>query len=336
MDLIAAAREHLAEWGGLGAIGSRAEVAQGSTLDNIIDRVHRRHERYETLALAELPNPAELHEDAILGTFSYTLQSSSVRLVRSDILISLDGTAETPPALARDYLTTRFGKASKIRWPQLTRLKVNTRPLPLYAKPCRFREGAYVDIQAAYWSILAATGWNVDYYPGRWLLAGDPVSDFPFQGSSARHKLARVSLVSSALHVPMSRWSAGRREVLSVDTGNKLINSQLVGAVRDTLHAIAWEARRAGAVYVATDGYICPDYRSIRAVCEAVRSWGLEPRIKGHGNGAVYGPGSYMVGPMHSRTPHDRLIPADNMREGEYDGWLKPRFSALVSRNKGA
>jgi hypothetical protein len=299
-------------------------------MEAIITRVHDRQAKWESVEVGELPPPQALSEDAMLGAFSYALQTSRKRLLRSDVLISVDGTKDTPPALARDYLTLKHGRAARIKWAQLRTLKEHTRPLPVYVKPTRFEEGFYIDIRSAYWQILRVVGWQVDYYPGKWLMRGPGVRDFPYQREKRAEKLSRNCLVSAAQGGELPRWVAGRQAIEPIRVGNRLINAQLVGIVRDVLHAIGLEAQRAGAIYVATDGYIAPDMRTAQKVGQLIRDWGLDARLKGAGPGAVYGSGSYAVGQMIGRAPKSGL-PVSNLSKGEYDTWLAPLFAGLAS-----
>ena len=297
----------------------------------IITRVHSRQERWLTERMQQLPSPFDLKEDAILGSFSYALQSSRKRLLRSDVLLRVDGTSDTPPSLARDYLLIRHKKARGVSWPQLVRIKEEERPMPLYAQPQRFSEGYYIDIRGAYWSIMQVIGWKADYFPGRWLGRGEGVRDFPYQEDERRQKIARVSLVSSCRPSKVPRWSVGTQSLQTVSTGNPLINMQLFGAVRDVLNAIAWEARAVGAIYVATDGYIAPTYKKACAILEAIDSWGLKARVKGAGPGLVAGAGCYHVGELHTARPTEERLPVDTMKASAYDGWLKGAFGRLAA-----
>jgi hypothetical protein len=264
----------------------------------------------------------------MLGAFSYALQTSRKRLLRSDVLISVDGTQDTPPALARDYLTLKYGKAGRVTWPQVKRLKETARPLPLFIKPTTFDEGYYIDVRAAYWQIMQIVGWQVDYYPGRWLMRGPGVRDFPYREDKRPQKMARNCLVSAGQKGGLLRWMAGPKTTQEVNAGNRLINGQLVGLVHDVLHAIAVQAQRAGVVYVATDGYVAPTMRIAQRVGRILEDWGLEARLKGAGGGGVYGAGAYTVGRLRSRAPRSGQ-PVANLEPGEYDRWLQPRFEAL-------
>lgn len=201
----------------------------------------------------------------VLGTYSYTNRNLHTRLADKTDTIFLAPYIYTPSELARDYLTYRYGKARRICKEQW-RLFRNTAPAaPLYAKPGLYRDYQYVDLKAAYWSIVNLVGWDVDYMPERWLSYGDPPSDFP----APNHKASRSALVS-----------ATRRSVVMVKTGenvyeksiyNPLWNDSLWYVVMHILHMIALKALALGAVYVHTDGYMLPaeNVQELRKFIEA-------------------------------------------------------------------
>lgn len=305
------------------------KIKGSPTLDAIITKVHDRQDKWKTIRQNPLPMPQEITETAILGSFSYALQETHRRIIRSDLLVSVNGTADTPPSIARDYLKLKFGKAERVKHTQILRLRETYRDYPLLAKPQKFDEGFYIDIKSAYWSILQISGWRVDYYPGRWLMRGQGVRDFPFQDPDHRpQKIARHALVSSGVMGELSQWRPRDRTIVSIKAGNPLINSQLIGLVHDVLHSIAVQARRAGAIYTATDGYICPNTKTMMKVDQIIKDWGLVGRVKAYGPGEVYGPGAYRVGPVKSRSPARGRI--NNIKAGEYDKWLQPRFAKLA------
>lgn len=300
-------------------------------MEAIITRVHDRQEKWRTVVVPELPDPPLLSEDAILGSFSYCLQQSRMRLLKSSCLLAVDGTSETPPALARDYLTLRHKHAAPIRAVQRERLLAGMRPLPCYSQPASSDEGCYLDIAAAYWQIMRAVGWQVDYNPGRWLMRGPGVRDFPWRGETANEKLARNALVSSAHSAKIPRWQCGPQAIVEVACANRLINDQLTRLVRDVLHAIANDMRRLRVPYIATDGYILTSPRMLRQARDVLDSWGLYYRIKAHGRTEIRGPGAYTVGTFRTRVTSRQTEPTSNIEAGEYDRWLRPRFEALCA-----
>ena len=300
-------------------------------MEAIITRVHDRQEKWRTIVVPELPDPPLLSEDAILGSFSYCLQQTRRRLLKASCLISIDGTSETPPALARDYLHLKLKRAAPILSTQRERLKASLRPLPYYARPARAEEGYYLDIAAAYWQIMRAVGWQVDYNPGRWIMRGPGVRDFPWRSDNPNHKLARNALVSSARTGLIPRWCSGPRTIAELLPYNRLLNDQLTGVVRDVLHAIAVQMQQIKVPYIATDGYIVTGSRMLRQAEDILEGWGLHYRIKAYGRTEVRGPGAYTVGGMQSRAPGHRDDTASNLQPADHDAWLQPRFESLCA-----
>jgi hypothetical protein len=298
-------------------------------LGQIIDRVHTRQEKWATTFEPALPSWTQINEYALLGWYSICLVPSRKRLVLEDPAIRVDGTKDTPSSLARDYLTIKFGRGPRIQKTQRITVQEGISPHPVYCKPTTFAEGAYIDIEAAYWSILAAVGWNIDYWPKRWLGRRRGVSDFPWPDhKSARNSIVSIGMVTTRTTYHPKDAAGGPR---TSPAGNPLANSQLYRLINDTLNAIASDAKRAGAVYIATDGYVAPTPKATERICDLVRSWGLKPIIKGYGPGAVYGVGSYQVGKLHKGrriTGQHEQKPV--VRQVDYAEWLRLRLLSFA------
>jgi len=232
---------------------------------------------------------------------------------------------ETPSRIARAYLSRMFRRP---RWareadqgihPSATRL-------PLFARTCTFEEGWYVDIDSAYPSIIGRLGWNVDYRPGHWLGQGRGISDYPH----LYHKVARSCLLSVAAVTHMTIVKGD--EKTEVPISNKLLNWPLIAAVRDVLSGIAEDWKRAGAVYVNTDGCIMTNECAMENAIEIARDWGLSARIAASGGGWVRGIGRYRVGRRGKSGPPEArelggeisIIARDRPTK-----WLRRQFSSL-------
>lgn len=307
-----------------------------AVLDRIITRVYTRREKWNTEVVYSLPKAFDLTEAAIIGSFSVCLLSSRQRILSNRALLSVNGTHDTATTLARDYLTVKFGVGGRISKDQGVAVS-EVNPNPLYAKPARYEHGFYIDIRSAYWSIMRVVGWQVDYFPQKWLMRGRGVRDFPWQKPTRTQKLARNALVSACSVHPMTLWSPNDRKFYEVNKGNPLINKQLLSLVSDVLNAIAAETIAAGAVYVATDGYIAPDYGSATKVLQVVEDWGLTPVVKAEGSGMVSGPGSYKVGNKRTKVfgrYRDKRSYGKTVKEVykvPHHSWLRSRFSKLAA-----
>lgn len=308
-----------------------------SVLTMLRERAEERASKWKGIEVIDLPDPFQLRERAILGSYSYTLQINRIRLLRKYTLIGLGhGVKETPSTIARDYLTLTYKRSPKITHEQAiaigafdTEEKKNLKPYPLYAVPGKYEHGFYIDIKSTFWSVLKIAGWNVDYYPGEWISAGRKPNDFPFPD----HKQARSCLVSVArpgkivFYVPHGQFE--ERKV-----GSHIINLSISKLISDVLNSIASEAVTLGAVYANTDGYICPNEHVAAHVAQMVLDWGLEPRVKAEGRGAVKGIGSYKVGDTISEPYRVRGLaaePMQNIEPPEYTKWLQKRFSKIAS-----
>lgn len=295
-------------------------------LDHIIDRVHERRERRKHIELDELPPPEHIDETCFVGGFSISTVKSMKRYIKTPSCIAVDGCVETPSALARDYLTIKYGTGPRVSHEQFVGIMAGLMDAPLYAAPGKFDSGFYVDIKACYWSIMNVAGWNVDYWPRKWLSKATPPNDFPWP----RHKVARNTLVSIGRMSDASMWSP-EKKYFDVRLGNRLANMQLARLIADVLNSIAYRAKKAGAIYVNNDGYIAPNNKVASAICDIIRDWGLEPNFKGHGGGEVRGPGSYKVGRLKSKVVLDKPTAINKIERVHYDKWLQKKFSYLAS-----
>lgn len=291
--------------------------------DLMVERVLNRRVRWNTSEEEILPPPEWMDEATILGTFSMVGMQTRRRLLLKDTSMNVLGLLESPSAVARDYLTVTYKRGPAIKHEQTEALKQTKTPMPLFIKPTEFKNGYYVDIAAAYWNIMLKIGWNVDYWPGRWIAPGRAPDDFPYP----EHKIARNCLVSSGIVSTVPVWTP-KTGMIQLHTGNPLANMQLYGLINDVLNCIAADAVDAGAVYVATDGYIAPDEESMRKIIMRVADWGLVARIKYQGSGYVNAPGSYKVGLDRTRVLQPRPIPVNNIYKRPYHKWLREAFSA--------
>ena len=290
-------------------------------LDRIEERVHNRREQWHTEETPVLPPPQWLDETCIVSRYSRIGLSTRRRYLLERILVSVNGTKDTPSAVARDYITIKYKRGPKWTSAQRDKIREELVDHPMYVKPCTFDEGYYVDIRATYWSVMVRCGWRVQYFPGRFLCKQTPPLDFPF----AESKRARNCLVSVARSNQMQMWSPDKGDY-KASRGNPRANSQLYCLITDSLHGIACEAVAAGAVYVFADGYIAPDYNTMLKVCEAVKSWGFIAAIKGEGRGYVNNLGSYVVGRLFTKSLSDTAVPYDNLKHLSYHKWLRERM----------
>jgi hypothetical protein len=304
-----------------------------TTLDLMLELSDRRARSWKNIELRSLPDPYGLHEAAILGTYSYALLTSRVRLLIKSSLIELDEEhREPPPVIARDYLRAKYKRGPINKKNQIEAIEDGTKPVPIFAAPGKFTEGYYIDIKSAYWSIMKIVGWNPDYYPGKWIAPGEPPSDFPFP----EHKIARNCLVSAGVPGKMLQYKP-TGQFYEVGGGSPLKNPGLFRLISDVLNSIAHTARREyGALYVNNDGFIAPSHKSAAQIVQLIKNWGLTPTIKAEGPGAVRSAGAYQVGKMTSIPFKMRVdnLAVSIIHRPAYADWLEENFSYWAAENQ--
>jgi len=295
----------------------------------LLARAQERAQVWKPIIVKEFPDHKLLTERTVLGSYCWALQKSKIRLLNQECLIPLgEGMKDTPAKVARDYLLLSYGRGPKITHEQAVTIEKNLKPVPLYAKPGSFEHGFYIDIESTYWTIQNIAGWDVDYYPGKWLSPGRPPQDFPFP----RHKQSRSCLVSVArpgwgvAYEPEGRFPPFK-------SSTPVINLSISKLISDVLNSIAQDAIKAGAVYVNNDGYIAPSEKIAASICRLVIDWGLNPRIKAEGEGRVKSAGAYKVGREVSipYTMRSQDAPERKIFSPRYKAWLLPRFAKLAS-----
>lgn len=248
-----------------------------------------RQKRYATKIVDFFPPLTDFPDERIyLGVNSWTLPDRGERWLKpGGYYVTMNG-IQTAGELARDYLDWKFPKRLRATRAQKDSLNLH-RSAPLYVTPTIIEDAAYIDLKSAFWSIMRLVGWNVDYYPSKWMVRGIPPNDFPYP----EIKPARNSLVSCGLPSPLRMWT-GKKVTRQFRT-NKHINMGLWACIMDTLHAIASHARELEAAYVHTDGYILPRWNA-EDLLEVIQSYGLYAGIKARGVGVVIGMGNWKVG----------------------------------------
>lgn len=246
-----------------------------------------------------------MREPVILGTFSWNLMKSKIRLIDAKNVINIGFGIQTAPEIARDYISVIFPKRLRAYTDQIHAFTNPKRSAVLFARPGRVLKGVYIDISAAYWNITRITGYNVEYFPpDKWFGQGRHVEDFPLP----QHKVARSSLVSNGLIRPLLMWN-GEKMIESKKIGGRMVNQALWAVVQDVLHSIAGELlEKCDLRYAHTDGFIVPAHYEDEAE-SIIKSYGLSSKIKtdGAGNVArgmtyVYGVGRYVVGKVRTRN----------------------------------
>lgn len=313
-------------------------IIRDEITEAVLERIARRRSKWKTVEDDTMPDPRSLPEVAIVGIFSICGLESRTRWLWSGHCVPTEAGLETPPSVARDYLTVAYGKSPRASHKQIEFIKHSQKPLPQFAAPQIFNAGYYVDISAAFWSIMSIIGWNVDYYPGLWLGRGRAPLDFAWHdGSHPSHKVARNCLVSAGAASSTTFWIPAKGKQAGYfktqPGGNPLANLQLPRLIGDILNAIAAECVDAGAIYSNTDGFIAPNFETMAKVVRIIADWKLTPTIKASGPGWVRGSGSYGIGTqVHKPNQFDK--PLDLISRREYAAWLKFHFVAHANETE--
>lgn len=307
-------------------------------LINMIDAIQEKQSTKQIIITKRLPPLSSLKELTIIGKFSYYQNLSQRRIIdRTEAIELKPGLIETPPNIARTYLFHKYKLSPRISRVQFDANVDSLRQMPNYAKPCKFDYGFYIDIKSAYWSIMNIAGWDVDYFPGKWLSDGTPPVDFPFP----EHKTARSCLYSAGAMSSIPYYDPGYRKkgkdsaIDVFENGNPLINPGLCKLTSDVLNSIATQAIEAGAVYANTDGFIAPNERVAGHIVHIIMNWGLLARVKAEGKGGVKGAGAYKVGDETSSPYKLRKEdqPIKKVFEPRYRSWLEKTFSFWAREN---
>jgi hypothetical protein len=227
----------------------------------------------------------------VIGNFSASAKSE--RWILPHAAVYPYGVPQTVSELTRDWMAVSYRLPMRARVENRAEMehRIAQAQMPLAALAHWTGEAAYTDIAQAYRQIAAAVGWNPEYWPSRGVLNCQRLR--PVSGFLWGHKLWRSMLYSLARKTPMQIMRHG--VITHENVPSPYYNPRFVGLVLDVLNGVGWDLRRAGAVYIHTDGAIVPT-RHLAAAEEVYQSWGLEWAIKGEGETEIYGVGSYRVG----------------------------------------
>lgn len=286
---------------------------------------------YTIHLLDRFPPMSQIDVECIVGAFVLTSQSTKQRWMLKKDAIAFAGTFVTPSDLARLYLSIKYkGVKRRITTIQWKDFYETPRSMPLSAYPVSLANGYYVDIRSAYWTILRAVGWDVDYHPNGWLKVKSPltVNDFPFPAI----KMARNCLVSLAADGSRMMRCWDGEKMYFRKGGNSLVNKMLWCLVCDVLNNVAHEALQAGAVYSFTDGFIVPS-SEVETVENVIASWGLASSVKAFGRTEVKGAGAYRIGDFTTRKFNKQSGHSIHKVHSRALDWLKPRFKHFADKH---
>lgn len=172
---------------------------------------------------------------------------------------------------------------------------------------------AYVDVDAAFYSLYHNTTLDMGFEPGRYSYTGR----LPWLEPSALadDKLIRNALIGIVRST--SRTEARYGEVITLPTvvGNKdlgvkannMLAPGLWAYITHCLHHVAADAvKDFGAVMWATDGGIFPREKGERFVTYLAETWGLTGSLRAAGPGVVRSVASWQIGATSKGRPETR------------------------------
>lgn len=306
------------------------EIDTSESLAYIVDKAHQRRERWIHSEVMRLPTLKQVTEPTIVGSFSFCLQESRQRILKAPDCIPVDHVIETPSAIARDYAMFEYKRGPRVKHSQIQTIRDGMRAAPNFTLPTVFDYGFYVDIKAAYWSIMNVVGWNVDYWPEKFLARGKPPYRFPFP----EHKLARNCLASVGLCGELPIYYPAIGQIVGTQTGNALANLSIMRVITDVLQSIAAQAIELGVVYCNTDGFIAPNEVVLDKLENLIREWSLESRVKMDGPGAVHSSGAFSIGNHKSGLVDLRNADAVTLgvKPVRYSAWLQKAFTFWAAK----
>lgn len=250
--------------------------------------IDKANEGKDVRLMRQWPNLLKV-EPCFMGAHSFSALSKKWRWIHVNGYLNFEGSWATVGQIAREYLAAKFKLPVRATRVAIESAKMKRQP-PIYASVGEVGYAAYIDLKAAYWSIMNIVGWNCDYRAGKYLGRGEPVTDFPLPNN----KQARNAIFGATFAGDTMVWDGTR--IVRKNIPNRFVNNILQAAVYDILNGIAHDMIvRAGARYVNTDGYIIP-IDNLEVAEDVCKSWGLPYSIKAVGEATVYGIASYVVG----------------------------------------
>jgi hypothetical protein len=276
----------------------------------------KRNTKYTKHVVFPFPSVRTIPGKTYLGTVSWT--SGNERWLNSHAVVNIGLGTQSRTEVGRDYIVAKYKLPLRARGSQAEMIKLY-RKLPTYANPGEYDDMVYVDIKSAFWSIIRAVGWNVDYNPGLWVGKKSENADFPL----ADDKVARSSLVTLGILTDVTCHQNG--SFFTERLGGIYTNYGLWALVTDVLQGVASDMLQLNPVYVNTDGYIIKrKYTDI--ALEIISQWGLSASVKNEGETTVKGVGVYRIGSKETKNFY-RPINSYHTGINAFDtSWLRHRM----------
>jgi len=280
-------------------------------IERCIDHVYRSYRRIEF----GRPDYSEIEPGTVLGGATWSRRGGTRWVIQPELCV-IEGIGVTHMDLARFWLRETYRLPIRRRQAED---RQDWAPVPLLARQTRLGDGAYVDIRSAYRSIVERTGWDAEYWRGRYMTLRPVALD-------ELTKLAYSSLVAIAArpYTSLRRWNGSQIELIR--TRNLYSNSSIYRLVRDALWGVYSDiADEVDLYYYNTDGCIVRS-RDVAAVIGVMEWWGFEARVKAEGEIVVYGHGSYSINGSRTRRWTHALRPPTRQMSRSDREWLRSRL----------
>lgn len=267
-----------------------------------------------------------------LGIFSWSCTPLKIKWLSQSHVINYGGGFVTPGDLARDYLAIKYGnrriRCTTDQWKKCVQRRAQP---PIFVLPSRMKSAVYMDLTGAFWQIVRAVGWDVEYNPGKFLYSRSRMIDFPYPA----HKLARNCLVSVGCPAPLRLWTG--TEIKWVKKPSRFTNLILWQLVQDVLNGVARDMIDLGSAYIYTDGYIL-NSNLTDAGLDVLNDWGLEGRIKAYGECDIVATNCYAFHneqegfscTKNYKINRFRMKKSVDKTEAVDREWLRPRFKKFA------
>jgi len=212
---------------------------------------------------------------------------------------TLEGWPElmTPSEAARRELKYCFPDIKRVGW-QSSDVKLFDWRWPMLFKGQMEGNGTYIDLTGAYHQLYSRLWLDVAFPCGYGSLSLSQAADSLRDWKAARNSLIGITAARDAVGVKGEK-------IFRLTTKNPYLSPHLWATIQAILNELALAAERAGAVYIATDGYIFPSRRSADTFQEILDDNGLKYR-RSDGKFKIKNWGAYKV-PGKETTPYSTV-----------------------------
>jgi hypothetical protein len=287
-------------------------------------------------------NDTDFTNDVIVGKYSVTDKKNKVRYL-TQIPYTITDCARAYIRLcefsAGTRLTPKYNK-----YKDIVRMKKGIKFFSGYYAG----ELAYIDIRAAYWSILWPTTLDMEYDPIKQEITADGIIPYIHCDQFAMHKQIRNVMHTLYGYRDMRIWKHEERRIRHGQMfGDRLYRPYNLAYIHDVMNAICVDVREHFTLLQwLTDGIIVPADQAEPLMEFLFQEWFLDSRLKWTGDGASNRIDMYKVGnkqtghynPKIVGTPHCELRSANieslkEIRQQAKNGTL-PEIRATKKKSK--